>query len=235
MGKTQATANGRGAARAAGGGGLGERLELQAEQQLLRQALEKVKRGAVLNIRETRAIRKHEEATEERHLLSGLRRMPQKLVRAVFGNVQTKQLQDFQVRWDLPFAQPIVDWFELGPRLWAVLVKFGKQKPTLDPESELLAGASKNVKDEYVRQQTRIARLKADEMEKKAIYWDELQPALVDLGTGLRKAGEIVQRQYGAEPARVYDEALDEFERKLDQLTAAGTEARGHEGTEEQP
>jgi hypothetical protein len=199
-------------------GSLSRRLEEQAEQALVRSALEKVKAGQAPNQRETRALKRHEGRKEEERLLGVLRSMPQRIVRAVFGGVQCKQLQDMQVRWGLPFAQESIDWFEIGPRLWAMLVKFGKQKAAMDPDGELLEGASKSLKDEYVRQKTRIETMKADEMERKAVYWDTLQPALVDLGTALRKAGELQARKYGPECALILEEAIGEYERKLDDL-----------------
>ena len=137
---------------------------------------------------------------------------------------QWKILREQAELYGISFADPVIDLTRVVRQIHDFFAKhFRRLAAPTDGDGDF-EGASKNLKDKWLKERIRIERMKADEMEKKAVYWDQLQPALVDFGTGMRRAGEILQRQYGPEAAMVLEEALDEFDRKLNQWTTARKE-----------
>ena len=136
------------------------------DQDLVRQAVGKLKKGEKLTERESRAHKKASSIQENEWREKIYRDVPQKDFAAMCGGngrpKQTKQLQDFERVYRLPFAGSSVDLFEFMPKLWD---RLSELRPTIKLIDEMIEGDQSNLTIEFLKARTRKMNADADVAE----------------------------------------------------------------------
>lgn len=179
---------------------------LSAEQQrLLGEAVAKLRRGEHLTEREARAHKKFQAVQQEQWRQRIYRDVPQKDFAAMCGGSgrpkQTKQLQDMERQWGLPFARESINLFEFLPALWEFLLKHG---PAFRLLLEASDGDESNLTVEFFR--ARIRKLNADadasemrnaEKERLLVERDKVHLIFERLVARVHRACDRAQANWG--------------------------------------
>lgn len=184
------------------------------DQRFLRQAAEKLKKGEKLTERESRAHTKAMAIQEASWREKIYRDIPQGDFAAMCGGTgkpkQTKQLQDMERQWGLPFARPSIDLHELFAELWVFLVEQGPAFKLLmessdDGESSL--GVS------LVRARIRKLVADADAAELRNAHReglvcerDHVHRVYEVMSSRILRASEHAQKKWGIEGFELFTE-----------------------------
>lgn len=204
------------------------------DQELLRSAAAKRKDGKQLNRQEAAVVRKAAASREEQQRWRHYHTIPQKHWVRMSGR-QWKILRQQSELYGIAFAEPVIDLEKVVRQIHDFFAKhFRKFATPSDPEGEMLVGCSQAIKDEFVRQQTRKAKLQADEMEGKLVNISELFPLVQQAFGSVRKTGEALQRRFGPEALSMLEDGMSEFERVIDQMERMQSASRegGDKGTD---
>jgi|GEM_PF-6361176 len=206
----------------------------QIELQHARSALRKLATGEDLTVRESKAHAKLKKIEEEKTRAKLLRAVPQKDFSAMCGSVghprQTKQLQDMERQWGLPFAGATVDLFDFFSKLWDFLIEKGPLLRLViesEGESDLPLGLEL-VKARVAKtwQDARAAELRNAEREKRLLDRAEVHSLLMSLGNRLRQASDAAQRKWQQEGYEFFSDLWTDFDAELSRLESFGANER---------
>lgn len=103
---------------------------------------------------------------------------------------------------------------------WAKEHKWGAATHGDGEEDELLVGVQSPALERYREERAKTARLDRLEREGALIGVDKVQEGLDVLAGLLRNLGDSLQREHGLEAHRLYEEAMDDFERVIEEKFA---------------
>lgn len=192
----------------------------KVDRDLVRAALEKQQGGQQPTSRELEALRRWERAKEERLRWQYYATIPHKHVRTMSGR-QSKVINEMALRYGIPFAGATVDLRAIVKALFDFLADYGPRLAVANGDDPLLDGPASPALERY-----RNARANREEFafQRDLGEWiarDQVHDALGQLSAILRNAGELLQRQFGADAHAILDEALADFDRKLESFVGA--------------
>lgn len=76
--------------------------------------------------------------------------------------------------------------------------------------------------EDYRSERARVERLRRMELEGTLVRAEVLHALLMQVSASLRKLGEQMQREFGAEAHRLLNEGLEECEREIEQIPEVG-------------
>lgn len=191
------------------------------EAQLVRAALEAVRRGETPSGDQRRALKRWEKRREEEQRLELLRSCPKRLYAELSGR-QQKVLNDQAARYGVPIGVGKAE-IDIGAVLrWMhdFLAENAQKLRLLDERSGddalLMSGSDSPALEEYRRWAAREKELRVREMEGDLRRVDEVREGLAIIAGNIRGAGQQLAREFGDEAARVLNEALDEAADAID-------------------
>ena len=203
--------------------------QLKAESELARmdqtavtRALQKQRTHSLTNA-EQRLVRRYTDAREVLQRFQFYRSIPQKHVREMAG-ITTQQLNDQAERYGLAFGGPVLDLVALLRSLRVFLAKHSHK--FADTDDGLLGGENSPALERYRDERAKLARLERLEREGKLLPRDRVHEGLSRLAVVLRQAGDVLQRQFGTEPAAVLEEALTDYEQEVSDWLNDNSDAR---------
>ncbi|MEK6797385.1 MAG: hypothetical protein AABZ12_00310 [Planctomycetota bacterium] len=201
----------------------------RVDRDIAASAIRKIKDGGQPTARETQALRRFEKARREQQLSDLLRAIPQRIFRECFGEVQAKQLRDWEQRYGFPVAVPVVDLWAFGRRFRAFLAENAHRilvcGPTGDP---MLDGPESPALERYRDEKAKLARLDRLEREGALLARDMVHHGLGRLVMIFRGASEQIQRQFGVEAHGILKDAVDEYEREMWEWLEQDKEIEGY-------
>lgn len=198
-------------------------------QDLARAALEKQRRGEKPTAREQAALRDIEKKREEETRWRYYATVPQKHFRALAGERQTKQLQDFESRHGIKctgptislfvFVKGVFDWFATNSR---------RIRESSGDDDLMMAGDGRETPAQrrYREAKAGLAELDLAERAGQLVRKEVIRPTLQKFAAILRGGIEQLVRDFGEEPAAIVRDCI------IDAMAAAdGLDRGGGEGT----
>jgi hypothetical protein len=202
----------------------------EIDQDLLRSAAAKRREKKQLNRAEAAVVRKAQAHQEERDRWKFYQSIPQKHWVQMSGR-QAKVLREQAELYGIGFADAVIDLPRVVRQIHDFFAKhFRRFMQPMDATEEAVQGCSQSVKDEYVRTQIELNRLKIAQHKRELVPLEEFRLHMVRLGAKLNGGAERIQRcDSGSEAHAVLMELLDEFDADLVAAAAAGPD--GSDGT----
>ena len=199
----------------------------QLDRQLAKACLQKQRGGAKTTREERAALRRVQKAQEKTRREQYYRTIPKSDYRLLAGGRAARTLNEQAVRYRIPIQGPTVDLYALIQWLHQFLAD-NRHKLVAESGDVLLEGASQALKDEYVRTQilekrekAELARMDRLEREGALLPKEMVREFNARLATVLRTAGDVLQREFGPDAARVVNEALENLAREVRSLNGA--------------
>jgi len=179
-------------------------------------AIEKQKGGKEPNAKELAALRRIEKAREEAQRWAFYHTIPQKHWREMGGGWQTKMLQEQADRYGIPFSGPIIDL----PAVVLALRKFlatNAHRLAAETDDMMVSANGKETAAmrRYREAKANMIELDLAERQGQLVPLDQMHARLTRICSGLRRAGEVLQRRFGTEAWDILNDALDEAEREF--------------------
>lgn len=196
------------------------------DRELVAAALEKRRAGQTPTRAEARALARFQREAQAQQRRDALAACPKKLYCELSGR-QVKVLNEQAARYGIPCGSATVD---LGAVVRWLHDFLARNKTLLSGASEdpLLAGASQQLKDDYVRAQVaekrekaRLAQLDRLEREGRLLDAAAVHRLTSQLATILRAKSEALQRLYGPGAVKILNEGLDDAQGEIDRYFAA--------------
>ena len=190
-----------------------------SERKAAAEAYKKVLGGGTLTTREQTVLKRFEKEKEEKLRWQYYRSIPQKHWREMSGR-QTKILHEQAKLYGLPFGGATVDLPALVMALHDFLAANSRKLSA--PDDDLMqAGVPSPALERYREERALLAKLERQEREGSLIPRDDSRDGLGRIAARLRAAGELLERQFGAEAREVLDEALGDAQREIEQVFGA--------------
>ena len=169
------------------------------DETLARAALEKLRAGQQPTVREAAALRRYQKAVDEAARQEHYRTIPRRQWCKLAGR-QRKTVEEQAIRYGAPLEGPTIDLAKLAPWLHDFLAA-NKQK---------LAAAGDDLPP---IERKRLADAKRAEwaLARDLGLWvprDQMHAGVAIFATQIRRAGELLQRQFGPAAHDVLDQAL---------------------------
>jgi hypothetical protein len=194
----------------------------QIERELAARALQKRKAGQMPSRQELAALRRWEQANEERQRWEIYHSIPQAHWIKMSGR-QAKILNEQARRYGMPFGGAVVDLEAVVRSLHDFIAKNSRRLSGADDdEADMYSGADSPALERYRDERAKLARLERLEREGVLVRIDWVSQYTHKLAAVVRSAGDLLQRQFGAEAFAVLDDALAELKREVGQWKLVG-------------
>ncbi len=194
----------------------------QIDQDLARQAIEARRRGEKPPPGSLPALRRVERAREEQLRYAYYATIPRAHWEQLAGR-QRKTLNEQSLRYGVPIAGKTVDLGDVAKWLHNFLAKHGRR--IFDAgDDPLLAGVDSPALERYRNEKAILAKLERQEKERRLLPRDVIHEALMRTAAILRRTGELLHKNHGAEAGRLLTEALEDCQREFDALCLDGDE-----------
>lgn len=181
----------------------------QIDRDLAKRALDKRRAGQTPTAREAAALRRIEKAREEELRWQYYSSIPQKHWRAMSGR-QAKVINEQAQRYGIPFGGATINLAAVVKALHDFLAE-NKAVLTIDGDDD--EQSEELDKWRAVKRQREEIKLNAE--LGLFIPRDQIRTGFVRVATILRRAGETLQKQFGAEAHAIVEEALSDAERVI--------------------
>lgn len=190
-----------------------------SDTELVKRALEKRAAGKTPNQREARALKRWETQREETARWKYYRTIPLKHWCEMSGRSHQVLYKQAKAH-GLPFGQPVISLPDVVKDLHDFLARNAAKLRRAETDEELLFGEGGPVIDRLRLAKAQLAELDLAQRRGLLLPRDVTHERLGQMASILRRAGEILQRQFGEDAHRILDEALDECERTIEEWSA---------------
>ena len=191
----------------------------QAERRLVMQAVEKARRGEGLTTREQRALRKYETDKEKDDRWRHYTTVPKKDYLKLSGRPD-KVVNDQARLYGLPLMGRTLDLAAILSAFHDLLAKFkhrlGADAADGDP---MLSGKSTPALEDYRKWRAKLAELDFRAREGELVPREQIHQGHIILAALLREFGETLQREFGPDAHRLWEDLLDDYQREVDRLS----------------
>ncbi len=184
----------------------------QMDRELAGSALDKRRRGVTPNTQELAALRRIEQQREEELRWDYYRTIPQKHWREMSGR-QAKVINEQADRYQLPFDGAKVDLPAVVKALHNFLAEHGRK--LLDDAGELTPESTSPMLERIREEDWRLKRVKRLLAEGQVLPRGVVHDWFSQVAGLLRKAGELLEKQFGPEALEIHDKALASAERLI--------------------
>jgi hypothetical protein len=202
-----------------------------AERETLAAAVRKTKANEKLTATEKAALKRFRQSSEEADRWRYYATIPKKHWVKLSGR-QHKVLDDQAGRYGVPILGSQIDLAAVARWLHDFLARNARK---LAPEEELLAGDS-DWAEKYRKERALLLRLERREREGVLVSRDKSHQCWDRVAGVIRRAGETLQRQFGAAALRILNRALEDATREVDGVFTDGTQPdRANDGGGDSP
>jgi phage terminase Nu1 subunit (DNA packaging protein) len=190
-----------------------------AEREILPAAIRKTRAGEKLTAAEKAALKRFRQISEEADRWRFYATIPKKHWVKLSGR-QHKVLDDQAGRYGVPILGSQIDLAAVARWLHDFLARNARK---LAPEEKLLEGDS-DWAEKYRKERALLLRLERREREGHLVSRDKSDQCWSRVAGVIRRAGETLQRQFGAAALRILNRALVDATREVDAVFSDGSQ-----------
>ena len=191
-----------------------------AERETLAAAVRKTKAGEKLTAAERAALKRFRQTSEEADRWRYYATIPKKHWVKLSGR-QHKILDDQAGRYGMPILGSQIDLAAVARWLHDFLARNAQK---LKPDEDGLLQGDSDWSEKYRKERALLVRLERREREMALVSRDKSHQCWTRVAGVLRRAGEILQRQFGPAALRVLNLALEDATREVDSLFSDGAQ-----------
>jgi len=204
----------------------------QIDGELARAALQKRRAGGKPTGKELAALRRVEKRRNE-ELREELCSHVPKGVYSFWSGRQSRTLNEQSRSYGIPIGGRTIDVPAVIRWLHDFLAENARKLARVDGEDPM-SGPTSPALERWREEKWRLARLERMEREQTLLPRDLVHEGLGAMATILRRAGEQLQRLHGPNAARILDEALDDWQRTIDDRLGGAPEEQDHDSHSDQ-
>lgn len=179
-------------------------------------AMAKLHEGTKPSQAEMRAFKAFEKRRDAESMDRHYAAVPQKLWREWSGR-SNQVLREQRERYGIPIGRTI-DLRLLAVWLHDFLAKHSKLLKGAQSDAENPEAIVSPALERQREARAKIAELELAEKEKSLVNVELMMPWLDKMASIIRRAGERIERQYGAEPKAILDESINAFRREVEAM-----------------
>lgn len=189
----------------------------KTDQERAQAALERLQRGDTPTTAQRRALDRVKAAQREAMTGEILSALPKRFYCEASGR-QVRTVNDQARRYGIPCDGPTVDIGKILRWIHDTLATHGNKLLADPDEDPLLAGANSPMLEKCRREKWMLLQMERRQKEGELIELGHVRDCYVKEASILRKCAETLERQFGAEPAELLTEAIDDCETQVKRL-----------------
>lgn len=195
-------------------------------------ALEKQRRGETPTREERAALRRFEQARDEQLRAEHYATIRKKEWREWSGR-QDKVLNEQAARYGIPIGRASIHLPDVVRWLHDFLAEHHQQLRGIDSDDPELAGATSIALEEFRHWRAKREELNYHRDRGELVPRSEMRAAMGVFAGVMRRAGETLQRQFGAVALEIFDEALTNAMAQLESHLAGGPAGDGDDAADD--